>query len=275
MSKIAVVTGATRGIGKEIARGLLGQGMTVVIGARDAEIGEAVSRELVVEADGGTVEVLPLDLSSMASVRSFARAVSTSHPALHLLINNAGAWFNERRESPDGHEATLATNVLGPYLLTKLLMPQLRSSAARVITTTSSTVGNYDPSDLEFSRRPYDSFKAYKQSKQIARMMTWILARRADGSAVTVNTVGPGTVKTEFLNSASGFSAKLMALAVKVIGVTPAQGAVTPLWAALAPGLVGVTGRFFEGKREKNGRFHDRAQLDALEKLLDAMIEGS
>ena len=143
MNRIAVVTGATRGIGKEIARGLLRDGATVVIGARDAEAGAKASRELAAEPGGGRIEVEAVDLSSLASVRSFASRVGERHPKLHLLINNAGAWFNERRESRDGHEATLATNVLGPYLLTNLLLPQLKGGRP----------GSRGQHDLEHRRR--------------------------------------------------------------------------------------------------------------------------
>jgi NAD(P)-dependent dehydrogenase (short-subunit alcohol dehydrogenase family) len=273
MSVTAVVTGGTRGIGKEIVRGLLREGITVVLGVRKAEAGEAVCQELTSGTAGGQIEVLPLDLSSLTSVRKFASGVSESHPTIEILINNAGAWFNDKGRSVDGRELTLATNVLGPYLLTKLLLPQLcASAAARIIYMTSSTVGSYDPDDLEWKRRKYDSFKAYMQSKQIARMMTWILAQHLEGSGVVANTVGPGTVKTEFLNNASGLYAKLMALAVKIIGVTPEKGAITPIWVALAPELTSVSGRFFEGKKEKDGGFRDQAALDKLETLLEKMV---
>jgi NAD(P)-dependent dehydrogenase (short-subunit alcohol dehydrogenase family) len=273
MSVTAVVTGGTRGIGKEIVRGLLREGTTVVLGVRNAEAGQAVRRELAVGSANNKIEVLPLDLSSLASVRQFASEVGETHPTIQILINNAAAWFNDKGTSVDGHELTLATNVLGPYLLTKLLLPQLRASAAaRIIYITSSTVGSYDPDDLEWNRRKYDSFKAYMQSKQIARMMTWILAQHLEGSGVVANAVGPGTVKTEFLNNASGVYARLMALAVKIIGVTPEKGAITPMWVALAPELAGVSGCFFESKKEKDGGFRDQAGLDKLETLLEKMV---
>lgn len=272
MPKSAVMTGGTRGIGKEITRGLLREGFTVVMGARNVRQAEAARRELAREPGGGKVDILPLDLASLASVRTFASAVGDKYPALQLLINNAGGWFNERSESVDGYEQTLATNVLGPYLLTRLLVPQLQAGApARVINLTSSTVGAYDPADLEWKRRKYDSFKAYTQSKQIARMVTWKLAQQLQGSGVDVNAVGPGTVKTEFLSNASGLYARLMALAVRLIGVTPEKGAITPLWVALAPELSGVSGRFFEGNKQKDGKYRDQAALDQLETLLDGM----
>lgn len=174
MKITAVVTGATSGIGKEIARGLVRQGATVIIGARSVNKGEAARREFAKEPGGGKIEVLPLDVASMKSVREFAATVAKGHSGLQLLINNAGAMFNERRQTAEGHEQTLATNVLGPYLLTHLLVPQLRAGRpARIVNMVSSLAGNYDPKDLEWEQRKYDAFKVYAQSKQMVRMMTW------------------------------------------------------------------------------------------------------
>jgi NAD(P)-dependent dehydrogenase (short-subunit alcohol dehydrogenase family) len=270
--KHAVVTGATAGIGKEIARGLVREGATVIIGARSADKGEAVRTELAREPGGGKVEVLPLDVANMRSIREFASAVAKAHPSLQLLVNNAGAWFNERGLTAEGYERTLATNVVGPHLLTNLLLPQLRAGKpARIVNMTSSTVGNYDPSDLGWERRKYDGFKAYTQSKQAMRMMTWKLAQRLEGSGVVANAVDPGAVKTEFLQKITGFVAGFFALWVKLMGITPEEGAATPLWVASAPELANVTGKFFSARKEKDGKFRDQAPLDELERLLDAI----
>lgn len=271
MTITAVVTGATGGIGKEIARGLVRQGATLIIGARNAAKGEAVAAELAQEPGGGKVEILPLDVSSLQSVRTFAVAVAEAHPALQLLVNNAGAWLNERGETAEGHELTLATNVLGPYLLTQLLLPQLRAGKpARVVNLTSSAVGNYDASDLEWAKRKYDAFKAYTQSKQALRMMTWKLAQRLQGSGVVANAVSPGIVKTDFLQDTTGFVAALLRLSL-IFAVTPEKGAATPLWVATAPELANATGKYFEGHKEKTSKFREQVPLDALEKLLDQM----
>ena len=269
MSIAAVVTGATGGIGKEIVRGLLRQGATLVVGVRSIEKGEALRAELASEPGGGKVEILPLDVASMESVRAFSAAVAEAHPALQLLINNAGAWFNERSETAEGREMTLATNVLGPHLLTHLLLPQLRAGKpARIVNIVSSAAGNYDASDLEWRRRKYDGFKAYTQSKQALRMTTWKLAQRLDGSGVAANAVSPGFVKTDFLHNATGFVAAMLRL-ISFLAVTPEKGSATPLWVALAPELAGVNGKYFEDRKEKDGKFRKQAALDELEKLLD------
>lgn len=275
MSISAVITGATDGIGKEIARGLLRQGATVVIGARSAGKGEAARAELAKEPGGGNVEVLPLDVSSMTSVREFAAAVARAHPALQLLVNNAGALFNERRQTAEGHELTFATNALGPYMLTHLLLPLLRAGRpARIVNIVSSLAGSYDAGDLEWKQRRYDGFKAYAQSKQALRMVTWKLAQRLEGSGVTVNAASPGFVNTGFLQNSTGLFAAMLNL-LKIFAVKPAEGAATPLWVALASELTGVTGKYFEGLKEKDGKFREPGSLDELEKLLDKITEIS
>jgi NAD(P)-dependent dehydrogenase (short-subunit alcohol dehydrogenase family) len=272
MNFTAVITGATSGIGKEIARGLLGRGATVVMGARSVDKGKAVRGELAEAPGGGKVEILPLDVASMKSVREFAAAVAEAHPALQLLVNNAGAWFNERRQTAEGHELTLATNVLGPHLLTKLLLPQLRAGRpARIVNIVSSLAGNYDASDLEWEQREYSGLKAYAQSKQALRMMTWKVAQRLEGSGVVANAAAPGIVKTNFLQNATGFAAGMFSLSSKLLGVTPEKGAATPLWVALAPELASVSGKYFDALKEKDGKFREQAALDELEKLLDGI----
>ena len=269
MKITAVVTGATSGIGKEIARGLLRQGATVIIGARSVDKGEAVRREFTKEPGGGKVEIQPLDVASMKSVHEFAAAVAEGHPGLQLLINNAGAMFNERRQTAEGHEQTLATNVLGPYLLTHLLLPQLRAGRpARIVNMVSSLAGNYDPKDLEWEQRKYDAFKVYAQSKQVVRMMTWKMAQRLQGSGVVSNAVSPGFVKTDFLQNTSGLFANMLHL-LNFFAVTPEKGAATPLWVARATELASITGKYFESHKEKDGKFYEQGALNELEKLLD------
>lgn len=261
----AVVTGGTSGIGKEIARGLVRRGAIVVIGARDPEKGDAVRAELIREPGGGAVQIVPLDVSSMASVQRFASALAVEHPTIQLLINNAGAWFNDRVVNGEGHELTLATNVLGPYLLTHLLLPQLRAGTpARIVNLTSSTVGSYDASDLEWKRRKYTAFKAYMQSKQVMRMMTWILAAQLVDTGVVVNAVAPGIVKTDFLKDSKGLAAALLRLSL-LFSVRPEKGAETPLWVALAPELADVSGRYFENRKEKAGKYREQDALDKLD----------
>ena len=252
---VAVVTGATAGLGREIARGLVRLGAQVVINARDPGRGE-VARADLSAATGrkDAVTVLPMDVADQSSVRSFAAAVRARHDRVDLLVNNAGAWFTDRRESADGLELTLATNVVGPYLLTTLLLDPLRAApAARVVNVVSSISGDYDATDLQFTRRTYDGFKSYAQSKHALRLLTWTFADELAATPVTVNAAAPGFVRTEFNRNATGARAVMINLSARLFGASPAKGADTPLWAAVDPSLRGRSGAYFVNRAEKDG----------------------
>ena len=267
--RTALVTGATGGIGTEIARGLVARGADVIITARDTSKGEEVRAELAT-AGPGTVEVLHLDVADQASVRSVAQTVRDRKPRLDVLVNNAGAWYTDRRESPDGIELTLATNVLGPHLLTALLLDRLTASEhARVVNVGSSVAGNLDLTDLQYARRPYDGFKAYAQSKQALAMLTWALAERLQTTGGCANIASPGFVKTGFNRNAKGVRAALIGLSVQLFATSPAKGADCPLWVATASELDGVTGRWYEGRKQKPTRFDEAGPIAELQRQCD------
>jgi NAD(P)-dependent dehydrogenase (short-subunit alcohol dehydrogenase family) len=193
-----------------------------------------------------------------------------------VLVNNAGAWFTERRKSPDGHELTFATNVLGPHLLTEMLLDPLRAAGgARVVNIVSSIAGDYDPTDLQFTRRPYDGYKAYAQSKQALTMLTWGLAERLRGNAVTANTAAPGFVRTNFNQNARGTRAVMISLSARLFAVSPAKGADTPLWVATAPELDAVTGRSFVARKEVPAKFTEPGPIAELERLCQELEQAA
>jgi NAD(P)-dependent dehydrogenase (short-subunit alcohol dehydrogenase family) len=273
--RLAVVTGATSGIGREIARGLVRQGVDVVVAARDPARGEAARHELDA-AGAGSVSMLPLDVADLESVRSFAAAVAGRHDRVDILVNNAGAWFTDRRESPDGYELTLATNVLGPHLLTALLLDRLRAApAARVVNVVSSITGSYDPTDLQFARRPYDGFGAYAQSKQALTMLTWALAGQLAGSPATANTAAPGFVRTGFNRNARGPRAVMIGLSARLFGVSAAKGADTPLWVATAPELAGVSGQSFAGRKQEPAKYTEPGPVAELVALVTELEQAT
>jgi NAD(P)-dependent dehydrogenase (short-subunit alcohol dehydrogenase family) len=264
-NKTVFVTGATGGIGKHIALGLARLGATVIIGARDKDKGAATRDEIIAATGNDRIAVAVIDVSSVRSIR----ALQLDVPQLDVLVNNAGAWFSDRRTSVDGRELTLATNVIGPHLVTRALLPKL-AKGARVINIVSDFASEYDASDLEFTRRPYDGMKAYKQSKQALRMVTWGMASRLADKGITVNAVAPGFVKTDFNQNAKGFTAGMISFMAKLFAVSPKKGADTAVWAASAPELAGVTGKLFAKRREKDGKFRDTAAITDLETRLDA-----
>jgi len=261
---VAVVTGATAGLGREVARGLVRRGAQVVINARDPRRGAAAQADLGAGRPDA-VTVLPMDVSDQGSIRSFAAEVQARFGQVDVLVNNAGAWFTDRRASVDGLELTFATNVIGPYLLTALLLDPLRAApAARVVNVVSSISGDFDASDLQFTRRRYDGFQAYAQSKAALRLLTWSFADELANTPVTVNAAAPGFVRTEFNRNATGARAVMINLSARLFGASPAAGADTPLWAALDPSLRGRTGAYFTGRTEKDGGPRDPAVITDL-----------
>ena len=271
--KVAIVTGATGGIGKEIARGLARMGATVIATARNPSKGEQALGEIKKDAKKpDSVSTMALDVSSVASVRAFADEFKTKHDALHILVNNAGAWFSDRRTSKEGHELTLATNVIGPYLLTKLLADRLRAGApSRVVNLVSSIAGNYDVADLEWAKRKYDGFKVYGQSKQAMRMLTWHFADELGKDKISVNSAAPGFVKTDFNQNASGFIAAMINFSAKLFAVSAAEGADTPLWVAASSDATKVTNQYVEKRKAKDDAL-GKGGVAELVGALDAMV---
>jgi NAD(P)-dependent dehydrogenase (short-subunit alcohol dehydrogenase family) len=271
--KICVVTGANTGIGKEVARELARMRATVVLACRGLERGEAARDEIARDTGSKTLALMPLDLSRQASVRAFARELKARYPAISILVNNAGGWQTARVETPDGVEQTFAANVLHTHLLTSLLLEQLKAGApSRIVNVASTFADGLDLSDPEYKRRRYDGLKAYKASKQALRMLTWRLAEQLRDAGVAANAFSPGLVKTELNRAASGFVAASLGFMGKLFGLSPSAGADTGVWLAADPALAGVTGTFFEKRKELPCRFRDPAEIEALAEFLDATL---
>jgi NAD(P)-dependent dehydrogenase (short-subunit alcohol dehydrogenase family) len=248
--KISLVTGATSGIGKVIATQLARRGSTLLMVARDPELGREV-REAIVAATGNEdVHLLVGDLSVQADVRRVAREFGESHERLHVLVNNAGAIIGERRITADGIEMTFALNHLAYFLMTNLLLEVLeRSAPARIVSTTSSAhmPGDMDLEDLSYERR-YSSFGAYARSKLANIMFTYELARRLEGTGVTANCFHPGFVSTRFGESGTRAFA-LMNRLVDFVRISPERGADTGIYLATSDEVEGVSGRYFAKRR--------------------------
>jgi retinol dehydrogenase-12 len=242
--KTVLVTGATGGIGLETARALARMGAHVVIGARDAARGRAVVDELV--RSGGKAELLPIDMASLASVREAAARFAAAHPKLDVLVNNAGIVTRGRQVSPDGHEVIWATNFLGPFLLTRLLLPALKNAPAPRVVNVSSMAhagGRLDWNDLELARG-FRRLKAYSNSKLALVLFTRELARREP--KVAVNALHPGAIWTGIWRAAPALARWILALVLP----SAEKGARPVVRLAAAPELSGVTGRYFDRFRE-------------------------
>jgi NAD(P)-dependent dehydrogenase (short-subunit alcohol dehydrogenase family) len=272
--KLAVVTGASSGIGKEIALGLAAQGAALVLACRDLAKAQGARAEILRAWPQASVELRQVDLASLASVRAFAKAFLSSHPRLEILVNNAGGWTSRAETSPEGIELTWATNVLGPQLLTQLLLPALKAAGkARIVNVASTAAGGLQLQDIEFKSRPYAGMTAYSQTKQANRMLTWALARQLQGSGVTANAMSPGLVRTALNRNAQGPIALVFKLLVPLMGKSPAQGADTALWLASSPDLEGVSDKFWEDRKEKACKFRaDAAAIESLAALCEQRI---
>ena len=240
--KTILITGATDGIGKATALALAQQGHLVIVHGRTTAKARAVADALHAATGSEYVDYAAGDFSRLADVRALANDVIERHPGLDTLINNAGIYMNTRELSADGFELTMAVNHLAPYLLTRLLLPGLKLNAPARIVHVSSTVhmrGKIDFDDLN-SARAYSPYGAYATSKLANVLFSNALARRLAEARVSSNALHPGVITTKLL--ASGFN---------MTGAETARGAQTSVYLASAPEVEGLTGRYFDDKREK------------------------
>jgi len=248
--KRVVVTGASRGIGRESALAIAGMGADLVLVVRDAERGRAVADEI--RKTGASAEVVVGDLSSIADVRRVAEDILRSHDRIDVLLNNAGAILMDRITTKDGYEATFATNHLAYFLLTDLLLPALRRAPhARVVNVASEAHkrGGMRWDDLMGERR-YSGFFAYCQSKLANILFTAELAKRLEGTNVTTNAVHPGAVASGFALNNRGAIKMLWRLASPFM-LDSEEGAKTSIYVATDPSVEHVSGRYFDKCREK------------------------
>ena len=249
--KVCMVTGATSGIGKVAARELAKRGAVVVVVGRNEARSKATVSQIRQQTANASVEFLLADLSSQQEIRRLAREFESRYPRLDVLVNNAGAIMLSRRESVDGIEMTLALNHLAYFLLTNLLLDTLKSSApARIVNVSSNSHegAKLDFDDLQ-NRRRYWGFRAYAWSKLENILFSYELARRLEGTGVTVNALHPGLVGTNFLAN-NGALGRLLKMLVVIKGISPERGARTSIYLASSPELETVTGRYFFQEQE-------------------------
>lgn len=272
LGRVCVVTGASAGIGKEAARALARMGATVVLACRNAEKGEAVRQDIVRTAGHDRVELEVVDFSLQRSIREFASRLLARHPAIHVLVNNAGVWLKARSETAEGVETTWATNQLGYFLTTQLLLDGLRGGApSRVVNVASNLAKGLELNDVDFRRRRFDGRAAYAQSKQANRMWTWALAHRLEGSGITANAMHPGVVASELFGKAGSLIGAVASAAVSVIGRSLEDGADTVVWLAASMDLAKTSGRYWMDRGEIECRFRDVPAQEALWALCERM----
>jgi NAD(P)-dependent dehydrogenase (short-subunit alcohol dehydrogenase family) len=228
-------------------------GATVVIVARDQGRGKTAVAEIQVVSGNPKVDLLTADLASQKAVRQLASNLITRYDALHVLINNAGIALTKRAVTEEGFEKVFAVNYLAPFLLTNLLLDVLKTNApARVV----NVAGDFHrKASLNFddlmSERDYNGFRANNQAKLALILFTYELARRLEGTGVTVNALHPGAVATDAVSKDPDVPAfgRFMYSLFRPFFLSPEKGAETPLFLASSQEVEGVTGKYFIKKR--------------------------
>ncbi|XP_055689613.1 retinol dehydrogenase 14-like isoform X1 [Lutzomyia longipalpis] len=254
--KVVIITGANTGIGKESAIDLARRGAKVYMGCRDKKRGEEARLEVIEKSGNPHVYFRPLDLASMASIRTFAANFKNEETRLDVLMNNAGVMMIPKCHTEDGFEMQIGVNHMGHFLLTNLLLDLLKKSAPSRIINVSSlahSMGQINKADLN-SDKSYNRISAYGQSKLANILFTRELARRLEGTKVTVNALHPGVVNTELARHFPAFFHFILRPAMYTIYKTPKSGAQTQIRLAVDPVLEDVTGKYFSDCKEAKPR---------------------
>jgi retinol dehydrogenase-14 len=254
--KVCLITGASSGMGKVTALELAKRGATVVMVCRDPARGEAARSEITAASSNPSVDLLLADLSSQQAIRQLAQEFRAKYERLHVLVNNAGGIYGSRTLTADGLELTFALDHLAYFLLTNLLLDVLRQSApARIVNVSSDAhrMGPINFDNLQGDRR-YFGLRAYGQAKLANIIFTYDLARRLEGTGVTVNCMYPGFVRTNFGRRNAGIYSVFVAVFSRLMK-TPEKGAETIVYLASSPAVEGVSGKYFiNGKEARSSK---------------------
>ncbi|MFP4471000.1 MAG: SDR family NAD(P)-dependent oxidoreductase [Bacteroidales bacterium] len=255
--KTAVITGATGAIGTAIARQMAEKDYRVIAVARN----ETKAKEVVSQIRNATgnreVDYLLIDLSSEQSIRE---AAENWQGPVHVLINNAAVTPRSREENSEGTEMQFAVNVLGYFRMIRYFLPYLKEGApARIVNVASYWAGGLDLDDPENRQGRYNNDHVYRTTKQADRMLSAAFAQRLQSDNITVNAAHPGDVNSKLSNNL-GYGGH----------ESPDEGADTPVWAATAPELEGITGKYFEHRRQSDCAYcHDEKQVERLYEICE------
>ena len=252
--KVCLITGANTGIGKIAATEIARQGYRVVMANRDSDKSRAAQEDIKKESGNDDVTLLTVDLASLQSVHELANKFLSRFDRLDVLVNNAGVWMGDYEKTGDGLEKTFAVNHFAHFLLTTLLLDLLKkSSPSRIVVTSSEgeKIGGFDLDNF-MDEKQFGSIRTYCRTKRANLHFIHELARRIEGSGVTVNALHPGPVKTDLFRASTlpwWFKASLAI--GKPFLRTPEKGAQTIIYLATSPDVEGVSGKYFVDKKPR------------------------
>ncbi|XP_066504469.1 retinol dehydrogenase 13 isoform X2 [Hoplias malabaricus] len=248
--KTVLITGANTGIGKETALDMAKRGARVILACRDLDKAHAAAEEIRKKSGNGNVTVKKLDLASLRSVRNFAREIQEKEDRLDILINNAGIMMCPKWKTEDGFEMQFGVNHLGHFLLTNLLLDQLkRSTPSRIVNVSSRAHerGQINFEDINMDQN-YHPLKSYSQSKLANVLFSRELAIRLKGTGVTVYSLHPGVVRTELGRHFFPFMAlwkRILYAPFFLLLKTPWEGAQTTIFCAVDESLQNTSGLYY------------------------------
>ena len=274
-TKTCVVTGASSGIGRQVAQNLAAMGATVIVTSPGLDRADAARAEIVAATQSRRVSAMKLDHSNRLSLREFAETFAERHEHLHILVHSAATWSPVREQTEDAIERTWMVNVLGPHILNRLLTDRLKaSSPSRIVHLACDNAGDLEIEDTDFDQRRYDGWAAFRQSQQAVRMLSASLAPRMAIHGVQVHLAIPGsTVRTNLHRNARGLRRLRLGLAARLFGTTAAAAADGPTWLAANPD-VGPGGKLWLGRKESQRRFRDAAKIQLLWDSVERQANG-
>ncbi|KAK9889887.1 hypothetical protein WA026_008689 [Henosepilachna vigintioctopunctata] len=263
--KTAIITGCNIGIGKVTAKDFFSRGARVIMACRNLDLAEEARNDIKIDCENmtncGELLITELDLSSLESVRKCAKHLLETENEINLLINNAGVMMCPFSKTEDGYELQFATNHLGHFLFTILLLPKIiQSRPARIVTVSSLAHENGEImfDDINWEKRPYDSLTAYRQSKLANVLFSRELARRlkeANIQGVNTYSLHPGVIATNLgrhLKLNNPFIKLIMAIFVKPLIKTPEQGSQTTIYCAVDEKCENETGLYYSNCKVKD-----------------------
>ena len=257
--KTVVITGGNAGIGKATAIELAKKGAEIVITSRSEDKAKAAVTEIKSASENDSIKYVLVDLSSQESVRKAAEELKVKFPKIDVLINNAGCYVSDLQLNVDGIEMQFATNHIGHFLLTNLILDNVKAAGnARIINLSSiahNSTRELNLDDINYEKEEYSGWKAYSRSKYCNILFTKELAKRLEKDGITVNAVHPGGERTEIAEKNANWYTKLGWTIMKPFMITVEKGAATSIYLASSPDVSGKTGHYWvKSKQEWSNR---------------------